>query len=148
MHSFARVCHEYGIEHRLTKLNHPWTNGQVERMHRTLKDATVKRYHDERHHQLKEHLYTFLNAYNFAKRLKTLHGLTPYACIIRCWQKEPERFRINPAHHIVGLNNLRTGSHLGSSLMPGTSARPCRVRNVHLHRLIRIGRQRLSTPFG
>jgi transposase InsO family protein len=103
-HIFARVCHEHGIEHRLTKPNHPWTNGQVERMNRTLKDATVKRYHYESHKALKEHLYTFLNAYNFAKRLKTLHGLTPYEFIMRCWQKEPERFKINPTHHIVGLN--------------------------------------------
>jgi transposase InsO family protein len=32
-----------GIEHRLTKVNHPWTNGQVERMNRTIKEAPVKR---------------------------------------------------------------------------------------------------------
>src|SRR5918993_4247403 len=44
-HIFDRVCDEHGIEHRLTKVNHPWTNGQVERMNRTLKDAAVKRYH-------------------------------------------------------------------------------------------------------
>jgi Integrase core domain len=36
-HIFARVCQECGIDHRLTKTNHPWTNGQVERMNRTLK---------------------------------------------------------------------------------------------------------------
>jgi transposase InsO family protein len=29
-HLFDRVCAEHGIEHRLTKPNHPWTNGQVE----------------------------------------------------------------------------------------------------------------------
>ena len=27
---FNRVCDEHGIEHRLTKVNHPWTNGQVD----------------------------------------------------------------------------------------------------------------------
>lgn len=103
-HIFTRVCQEHGIEHRLTKPNHPWTNGQVERMNRTLKEATVKRYYYESHQQLKEHLYSFLNAYNFAKRLKTLHGLTPYEYIVKCWQNQPERFHMNPAHHIVGLN--------------------------------------------
>ena len=36
---------EHGIEHRFTKINHPWTNGQVERMNRTIKDATVRRFH-------------------------------------------------------------------------------------------------------
>jgi transposase InsO family protein len=103
-HIFDRVCHEYGIDHRLTKTNHPWTNGQVERMNRTLKDATVKKYHYQTHHYLKVHLQAFLMAYNFAKRLKTLKGLTPYEYICRCWQKEPERFTINPHHHTLGLN--------------------------------------------
>ena len=58
--------------------------GQVERMNRTLKEATVKRYHYENHQQLREHLYNFMNAYNFARRLKTLRGLTPYEYIIKC----------------------------------------------------------------
>ena len=44
-HIFDRVCREHAIEHRLTKVKHPWTNGQVERMNRTIKDATVKRFH-------------------------------------------------------------------------------------------------------
>jgi transposase InsO family protein len=104
IHAFDYACEQHGIEHRLTKPGHPWTNGQVERMNRTLKEATVKRYYYDSHQQLKEHLYNFLNAYNFANRLKTLHGLTPYECIIKCWQKEPERFKTNPAHHTLGLN--------------------------------------------
>ncbi|GAB5519482.1 MAG: hypothetical protein RhofKO_17330 [Rhodothermales bacterium] len=29
-HAFARICGVNNIEHRLTKPNHPWTNGQVE----------------------------------------------------------------------------------------------------------------------
>ena len=103
-HIFARVCDEHAIEHRLTHPNHPWTNGQVERMNRTLKEATVKKYYYQSHHHLKEHLYTFLMAYNFAKRLKTLKGLTPYEYICRIWQQEPERFTINPYHHTLGLN--------------------------------------------
>jgi hypothetical protein len=44
-HIFGVVCHEHGIAHRLTHVNHPWTKGQVERMNRTLKEATVKTYH-------------------------------------------------------------------------------------------------------
>jgi transposase InsO family protein len=51
-------------------------NGQVERMNRTLKDATVKRYFYETHDQLRAHLRDFVDAYNFARRLKTLKGLT------------------------------------------------------------------------
>ena len=105
MHLFDRVCQKHDIEHRLTKINHPWTNGQVERMNRTIKEATVKRYHYSAHEQLKAHLQAFLKAYNFAKRLKTLKGLTPYEKVIEGWQKEPERFIINPLQHTAGLYN-------------------------------------------
>jgi transposase InsO family protein len=97
-HIFDRVCDEHGIEHRLTKVNHPWTNGQVERMNRTLKDATVKRYHYDSHAQLRAHLQLFVDAYNHARRLKTLRGLTPYEFIHQAWAKDPERFRLNPSH--------------------------------------------------
>jgi transposase InsO family protein len=38
------VCKENSIEHRLTKVKHPWTNGQVERMNRTIQEATVNKY--------------------------------------------------------------------------------------------------------
>ena len=41
---FDIICATNGIEHGLTKPNHPWRNGQVEWMNRTIKDATVKRY--------------------------------------------------------------------------------------------------------
>ena len=79
-------------------------NGQVERMNRTLKDATVKRYHYGSHDQLRAHLAAFLDAYNFAKRLKTLRGLTPYEAICRAWSDDPHRFILDPAHLTSGLN--------------------------------------------
>jgi transposase InsO family protein len=99
---FQRACREHGIEHRLTKPNHPWTNGQVERMNRTLKEATVKRYHYGSHAELREHLASFLLAYNHAKRLKTLRGLTPYEFVCAEWEKSPERFARNPTHDTLG----------------------------------------------
>jgi transposase-like protein len=103
-HIFDRVCLQNNIEHRLTKVNHPGTNGQVERMNRTIKEATVKKYHYENHQLLRNHLHDFINAYNFAKRLKTLKGLTPYEFIIKTWQDSPEAFINNPIHYNMGLN--------------------------------------------
>ncbi|TCW21826.1 integrase core domain-containing protein, partial [Gluconobacter oxydans] len=88
----------------LTKPNHPWTNGQVERMNRTIKEATVKRFHYDRHEPLRTHLNDFIAAYNFGRRLKTLSGLTPYEYVCKIWTSEPERFIINPTHQIPGLN--------------------------------------------
>lgn len=102
-HMFDMRCQENGINHRLTKIKHPWTNGQVERMNRTIKEATVKRYHYDSHEQLKTHLRDFINAYNFGKRLKTLKGLTPYEYICKIWTTDPERFTFNPTHQSLGL---------------------------------------------
>lgn len=104
VHRFDQICREHGIEHRLTKPNHPWTNGQVERMNRTIKDATVKRYHYASHDELRQHLHLFIEAYNHARRLKTLRGLTPYEYVARVWTEDPTRFKINPYRHTSGLN--------------------------------------------
>ena len=103
-HSFEAACADLDIEHRLTKPRHPWTNGQVERMNRTIKDATVKRFHYASHDQLRQHLADFVAAYDFGRRLKTLKGLTPYEFICQCWTKDPRRFILNPLHQTPGLN--------------------------------------------
>jgi transposase InsO family protein len=104
IHRFDQICTENGIEHRLTKPNHPWTNGQVERMNRTIKDATVKRYYYENRDQLRQHLQLFIDAYNYGRRLETLIGLTPFEYVARIWTEEPTRFKIALYNHSAGLN--------------------------------------------
>ena len=73
-------------------------------MNRTIKEATVRTSHYQSHAQLQEPLAAVLNAYNFAKRLKTLAGLTPYQHICSCFQNEPHGFKTNPHRHSLGLN--------------------------------------------
>src|ERR671912_125003 len=103
-HSFEIACAKNDVEHRLTKPRHPWTNGQVERMNRTIKEATVKRFHYTTHDQLRAHLADFMAAYNFGRRLKTLRGLTPYEFVCKTWTEQPQRFTINPLHQMPGPN--------------------------------------------
>ncbi len=103
-HAFEYACAQNHVDHRLTRPRHPWTNGQVERMNRTLKDATVKRFHYETHDQLRSHLADFISAYNFGRRLKTLKGLTPYEAICKTWTSDPGRFTLDPLHQMPGLN--------------------------------------------
>jgi transposase InsO family protein len=105
-HAFELACARNDIEHRTTKVKHPWTNGQVERMNRTIKDATVKRHYYESHDQLRQHLGDFVSACNFGRRLKTLKGLTPYEFICKRWTTEPHRFSLNPLQQMPGLNTL------------------------------------------
>lgn len=66
--------------------------------------ATVKRFYYETHDELRTHLADFVSAYNFAKRLKTLNGLTPYEFICKTWTKEPDRFNLDPLQQMPGLN--------------------------------------------
>lgn len=103
-HIFERICDENSIEHRKTKVKHPWTNGQVERMNRTLKDATVNTFTYATHEELKQHLHSYLMVYNFAKRLKRLKGQTPWQFILNEWTLHPEYFIVNPNHYSPGLN--------------------------------------------
>jgi transposase InsO family protein len=128
-HAFEYACVKADIDHRTTRPKHPWsleetetiqrivspTNGQVERMNRTIKDATVKRYHYDDHNQLERHLADFVMAYNFARRLKTLKGLTPYEFICKRLTIEPEKFRLDPTQQMPGLNNVSIPEILGST---------------------------------
>ena len=126
---FDMICEANGIEHRLTKPNHLWTNGQVKRIplmvcwqtiagqrNVTIKDATEKHFHSETHDQLKTHLADFLAAYNFARRLKTLNGLTPYEYICKTWTSEPIQFILKPIHQMPGLNTR------SDSMAPGLAS--------------------------
>jgi hypothetical protein len=91
------------MDRRLTMPAHPWNNGQVEPMNKTIKEATANRNYYDTHRQLRQHLQTFISAYSFAKRLKSTNGLTPYDFILNSWKNNPDSFRINPLHHNMGL---------------------------------------------
>ena len=102
-HRFDHICRAYRVEQRLTKPAYPWTIGQVERMNRTLKEATVQRYHYQTTDELNEHLQASLLAYNHAKRLKTLRGLTPHEFICAQWKQNPATVTRDPIHRTLGL---------------------------------------------
>jgi transposase InsO family protein len=101
-HIFDRVCGEHGIRHKLTKPYHPWTNGQAERMNRTVKDATVKAFHYPDLEALRAHILAFVTAYDFAKHLKALRWRTPFRAICDAWKADPSAFKIDPRHLIPG----------------------------------------------
>ena len=103
-HIFDRVCDQHGITHKLTKPYHPWTNGQAERMNRTVKEATIKAFHYPDLEALRAHVLAFVAAYNFAKHLKALRWRTPFQAICDAWARDRSVFKINPHHLIPGPN--------------------------------------------
>ncbi|CBJ51217.1 hypothethical protein, putative transposase [Ralstonia solanacearum PSI07] len=105
-HIFERVCVSNGIKQKRTKPYHPWTNGMVERMNRTIKDATIKAYEYSSMEQLRMHVLAFVRSYNFGKHLKALRWKTPFRAICEAWSKDPSRFRLHPHHLTVGLNTI------------------------------------------
>ena len=78
-------------------------------MNRTIKEATVKRFHYDDHEQLRRHLDDFIAAYNFGRRLKTLKGLIPYEIVCQQWTIEPDRFKLDPIHQMPGTGTTLFG---------------------------------------
>lgn len=97
---FDMFCEANGIEHRLTKPNHLWTMAGRADASRCLLANTCQP--TEQNDQgrggqtvslwLRAHLADFLAAYNFARRLKTLNSLKPYAYICKISASDPDRF--------------------------------------------------------
>lgn len=101
-HPFDRICRAHGVTHKRTRPYHPWTNGQAERLVRTIKDATVTVFHYETRDGLAAHVRAFLAVYNFAKHLKALRWRTPYRAVCDAWAVDPQPFKLNPHHLIPG----------------------------------------------
>ncbi|MDI6839653.1 MAG: DDE-type integrase/transposase/recombinase [bacterium] len=72
-HKFEKMCHRLGVRHTTTKVRHPWTNGYVERLNKTLLDEFMDDYNYRRTHQgykLKENGYNIPAEAHLSKNLK------------------------------------------------------------------------------
>jgi len=101
-HPFDEICNKNQIEHRLTQFRHPWTNGLVERMNRTIKEATTKIYFYETRNELAKHLELWVNYYNYEKKLKSLKYKAPYDKILEEYKENPSGFLVNLDHELRG----------------------------------------------
>lgn len=80
-HPFELALKEMRIEHRCTKVKHPWTNGRVERLNRTMKAATINRTRYESAKAMVEDLHNWNIQYNLHTKLRTLGGITPLEAV-------------------------------------------------------------------
>jgi transposase-like protein len=95
-HEFDMACIEGHIDHRLTAPFTPKTNGMVERVNGTIKDATIKVLTYKNETELKADLDKFLVYYNLNRRHSSLKRelkvRTPFEAL-QCWYRiKPEIF--------------------------------------------------------
>ncbi len=90
----------------MTQFRHPWMNDLVERMNRTIKEATVKIYFYETLEELKKHLFLWLMMYNFENKLKSLQYNSPHDMMLKEFDENESNFNENPHHKKRGLNSL------------------------------------------
>ncbi len=85
-------------------------------MNRTIKDASVKRSHEDSHDRLRAHLADFLAAKNPARRLETLSGLTPCGYRCKVCTSQPDRPIVTPIRQMLGTEHpsRRAARCLGS----------------------------------
>lgn len=95
VHQFTAYCLSQGIKHKTTKVRHPWTNGQVERMNGILKEKTVKQYQYNNHQEVEQHLKRIQVHWNYYKRHKTLSLKTIPQVLKEWYDKKPDIFRVD-----------------------------------------------------
>lgn len=107
-HIFDKECSfvdekskQQAIEHRLTAPYTPQTNGMVERVNGTIKNATIKAEDYATIEEVKRELNKFLIYYNFNRRhgslRKELKVRTPFNAVQSWFQTKPEIFKILPS---------------------------------------------------
>lgn len=95
-HAFTQECKKNGIEHRRTKVRHPWTNGLVERVNKTIKDATVKRYTYLNYDQMNASIRSYEQIYNFTRKHSAINRKTPYQSMLEWYHKDHTLFKFDP----------------------------------------------------
>jgi len=104
-HKFDKECSKPqgqldSIEHRLTAPYTPQTNGMVERVNGTIKNATIKAEEYDNIEDVQKDLNKFLIYYNFNRRhgslRKELKVRTPFEAVQSWFQTKPEIFKILP----------------------------------------------------
>jgi len=76
-HAFMKLCQDYGIEQRFTRVKNPKTNGKAERVIKTIMDLWHYKTRFSSSVHRKTELNRFVNYYNGVKPHKSIGGLTP-----------------------------------------------------------------------
>lgn len=104
-HPFTLACKRNNVKHKMTKFRHPWTNGQVERLNRRIKDNTILKTHYLNYEALEEDLARWQDRYNLKTKLKSIKKLTPFQKVIEYFKEHPESFNREPKKSLFCTTN-------------------------------------------
>ncbi|WP_163143776.1 IS481 family transposase, partial [Arhodomonas sp. KWT] len=90
-HVFDRLCAEAGIEHRLSPVRRPQTNGMVERFNGRISEVLASHRFDSRQ-DLETTLKRYCHLYNHHIPQKALHQRTPIQALKEWQQSHPQLF--------------------------------------------------------
>jgi len=103
-------CDKENIGHRLTKPNHPQTNGMVEKANDTIKNGTILIEHFNNKNSMENSLKKFLLFYILYRRhggiYKELKLKTPMQALEKWYELKPELFIKTPKEFLLLLKKL------------------------------------------
>jgi len=105
-----KFCEQENIDHRLTKPHTPKTNGMVERVNGTIKNATILKDEYIDKNEMEKSLKRFLLFYILYRRhgglYKELKVRTPMQAVETWYKLKPELFKKSPKDFLEFLNKL------------------------------------------
>jgi len=134
VHPFVKVCEDRHIEHRTTRVKHPWTNGMIEAMNKKI----IPTGHNDTVEALKAHLYAYVLSYNFNLKLRAIGRKTPFDAILDFYRKTPAIFMVNPNQLIKG-ERLEYRTHRSAAARTRLPPRARKTSSVSHLRAVLLG---------
>ena len=103
-HEFDLLCQSLGIEHRLTKVRRPQTNGMVERFNGRIAD-TLRTHHFQSGKELEHALLRYIHLYNNHPPQANLNCRTTCQAMFEWYEKKPLSF--NKSVHNCAEGDMR-----------------------------------------
>ena len=111
-HEFDLLCQSLGIEHRLTKVRRPQTNGMVERFNGRIADI-LRTHHFQSGKELEHTLKRYIDLYNNHLPQANLNCRTPCQVMFEWYEKKPQSFN-KPVHNRTEGDMLKVPlAHVG-----------------------------------
>jgi transposase InsO family protein len=101
-HAFGQLCEEWGVEHRLTPVRRPQTNGMVERFNGRIAQI-LRRRHFQNRDDLEQTLKRYVWLYNHHIIQKALNHEPPITAMKR-WQESHPHLFVRTVRNHPGLN--------------------------------------------